>query len=72
MPLLVGGVSRRDGLQVGDLFEGRAGGGHRQAARNQEVARVAIGDLLELSSLGHVRDVLLEEHLHGSSNPPTL
>ena len=65
-------MSGRDRLQVGDLLQRRAGGGDSQAARNQEVARVTVGNLLELSGLGHVDDVLLEEHLHGSSNPHTL
>ena len=64
--LLLGGVTRGDRLQVGHLLERRAGGDDGQTPRDEEIAGVAVGHVLDLTGLGDVGDVLFEQNLHAN------
>ena len=66
----VRGVAYGGSLQVGYLLERRRCRGHGQAARNQEVTRVTIGDLFDLTGFGHVGDVFFEKDFHDRTAPP--
>src|SRR2546421_11709811 len=45
---------------------------HRQLARKQEVATIAVGDLLDVTGLADVVDVLGQHHAHVPSPPPPM
>ena len=62
--LLVCRVPRGHRLNVGDLLQGAGRRHDGQTAWNQEVARVPVSHIFDLTGCGDVGDVFLEEYLH--------
>src|SRR5579864_3635937 len=62
--LFFSGMACRHRLQLSNLLQRASGGCNSQSARDEVVARIAIGHVLDLAGFGDIRDVLLEQNLH--------